>query len=492
MSSSPVSIIVAQDRPTITVECEPQVIKVNYRVRKGDPGVDGITPDFGEPGVVADIITALSAQITASQLHQDLLTRIDKIDLGPTSLTAQAAMLAYADSQLNASIAEDALRITANESAITEIDGRLDTFGVDLENLDGSLQGNAAAIDSITTRVTVAEDSIFAQGQMVEGVSARVGITELDIEAQASIVNQHTASITVLDGQVTGVASSVSTLQTTVGQNTAAIQTNATAIATLDGEVSAEYTLKLNVNGKIAGFGIFASASAPSLFEVIADRFAITNQNNTGVIPFIVDGNNVYIQNGFIQNAAIDNAKIANAAITNAKIQDAAITTAKIQDAQITDAKIVSLDVGKLYAGTAKIATALIGDAQVQTLQIAGNAVTVPLETALSSTVYGNGSFSNVMVLYVPLAVPGKIMAIAVLDQDYLNAQYTHAKLWINGEIVYEVRNWDGGRVVIKNPVLAAAKSCPAGTIAVYVQWAGENSDVWLSRGSLVVMGVQR
>ena len=362
MSSSPLAIIVAQDRPTITVECEPQIIKVNYRARKGDPGLDGITPDFGEPGTVADLIEALSAQITSSQLHQDLLTRIDKIDLGPTSLTAQAAMLAYADSQLNASIAEGALRISANESAITEIDGRLDTFGVDLENLDRSIQGNAAAIDSITTKVTVVEDSIFAQGQMVEGVSARVGIAELDIEAQASIVNQHTASITVLDGEVTSVASSVSTLQTAVGQNTAAIQTNATALATLDSEVSAEYTLKLNVNNKIAGFGLFASASTPSLFEVIADRFAITNQNNVGVIPFIVDGNNVYIKNGFIQDAAIDNAKIANASITTAKIQNAAITNAKI------------------------------GNAEIDTLKLAGQAVTVPVFTKMPGVVYGVGS----------------------------------------------------------------------------------------------------
>ena len=56
-----------------------------------------------------------------------------------------------------------------------------------------------------------------------------------------------------------------------------------------------------------------------------------------------------------VENAAITNAKIGSAAITNAKIEDAAITNAKIEDAAITNAKIVSLDAGKLTAGTINI-----------------------------------------------------------------------------------------------------------------------------------------
>ena len=482
MSSSPVSIIVAQDRPSVQVQCEPQVIFVQYRARTGARGADGVTPDLTDPGVIEEIMEGLTAQITASQLHQSLLTRINKIDLGANSLESQADLLAYAQEQLNLSLGTVANRLTEAEGSISDIDSQLITLGSDLSTLDGTVSGNAAIVDLLETRVTVSENNIQSQAISVEGLGARVDVAELNVAGQAGIVNTLVADVSYIDGQLTAVSSSVSTLSSQVGSNTSAIQTNATAIATLDGEVSAEYTVKLNVNNKIAGFGLFASNAEPSLFEVVADRFAITNQDNTGVIPFIVDGNNVYIKSAFI----------ADASITSAKIGNAQIKTANIENAAITNAKIASLDVSKLYAGTAKIATALIGDAQVQTLQIAGNAVTVPLETALSSVVYGNGSFSNVMVLYVPLAVSGKIMAIAALDQDYSNAQYTHAKLWINGEVVYEVKNWAGGRVVVKNPVLAAARTCPAGTITVFVEWAGENASVWLSRGSLVVMGVQR
>jgi hypothetical protein len=344
------------------------VIFVQYRARAGARGADGVTPDLTDPGVIEEIMAGLTAQITASQLHQSLLRRIDKIDLGANSLESQAALLAYSQEQLNLSLGTVANRLTEAEGSISDIDSQLITLGSDLSNLDGTVSGNAAIVDLLETRVTASENNIQSQAISVEGLGARVDVAELNVAGQAGIVNTLVADVSYINGQLTAVSSSVSTLSSQVGSNTSAIQTNATAIATLDGEVSAEYTLKLNVNNKIAGFGLFASDAAPSLFEVIADRFAITNQYNTGVIPFIVDGNNVYIKTALIADASITSAKIGTAQIKTANIEDAAISNAKIENAAITTAKIAD----------AQITTAKIGTAQVDTLQIAGNAVTVP------------------------------------------------------------------------------------------------------------------
>lgn len=399
MSSSPISIIVAQDRPSVQVQCEPKVIFVQYRARTGAKGADGVTPDLTDPGVIEDIMLGLTGQITTSQLHQDLLTRINKIDLGANSLESQAALLAYAQEQLNLSLGTVANRLTEAEGSISDIDSQLITLGSDLSTLDGTVSGNAAIVDLLETRVTASENNIQSQAISVEGLGARVDVAELNVAGQAGIVNTLVTDVSYIDGELVAVASSVSTLSSQVGTNTSAIQTNATAIATLDGKVSAEYTIKLNVNNKITGFGLFASEDEPSLFEIVADRFAITNQYNTSIIPFIVDGNNVYIKSAFIADASITSAKIGTAQIKTANIENAAITNAKI------------------------------GNAEVDTLKIAGNAVTVPLVASFgyNYSAYGPGMYTLISVPYTieSSAVGQPLFITASIDWTNADEGYT-------------------------------------------------------------------
>lgn len=433
MSSSPVSIIVAQDRPSVQVQCEPQVIFVQYRARTGARGTDGVTPDLTDPGVIGDITAGLTAQITASQLHQSLLTRINKIDLGANSLESQAALLAYAQEQLNLSLGTVANRLTEAEGSISDIDSQLITLGSDLSTLDGTVSGNAAIVGLLETRVTVSENDIQSQAISVEGLGARVDVAELNVAGQAGIVNTLVADVSYIDGELTAISSSVSTLSSQVGSNSAAIQTNATAIATLDGEVSAEYTVKLNVNNKIAGFGLFASAAEPSLFEIIADRFAITNQYNTGVIPFIVDGNNVYIKTALIADASITSAQIGNAQIKTANIENAAITNAKIAVAAIDSAKIQD----------AAITNAKIGDAEIGTLKIAGNAVTIPQAwQATPETSDQTGSRTLITgYVNVPAAAVGQPFAMHIVT--------THTEVSQGlSTLLFEVYQPGGSRIV--------------------------------------------
>ena len=79
---------------------------------------------------------------------------------------------------------------------------------------------------------------------------------------------------------------------------------------------------------------------------------------------------------------------IANAAITNAKIDNAAVTTAKIANASITNALI----------GNTEITSAKIGTAEVATLNIAGQAVTIPVSAYSASGVDIGGGGSHVVI----------------------------------------------------------------------------------------------
>jgi len=87
-------------------------------------------------------------------------------------------------------------------------------------------------------------------------------------------------------------------------------------------ELEDQYTVKIDNNGGVAGFGLANTANDdtgdPSFseFYVNADRFAILPQGGTiGVddtSPFIVQNNQVFIDNAVIANGSIDNAKIGD------------------------------------------------------------------------------------------------------------------------------------------------------------------------------------
>ena len=77
-------------------------------------------------------------------------------------------------------------------------------------------------------------------------------------------------------------AENIDTLQTTVGTHTAAIETNAESI---DG-IHLQYTVKLDNNGFMSGFGLsstLVNSSPYSDFAFQADRFSIINPNTSPV-----------------------------------------------------------------------------------------------------------------------------------------------------------------------------------------------------------------
>lgn len=163
-----------------------------------------------------------------------------------------------------------------------------------------------------------------------------------------------------------------------------------------------QYTVKIDNNGYVTGFGL---ASTPvngvpfSEFAIRADRFYIAAPGiaNPKRIPFVVQATQtvingepvdpgVYIDAAWIQNgvigrakigdAAIDSAKIANAAIVEAKIANAAITSAKIKDAEITSAKILDGAITNAKILDAAITTAKIQDAAITSAKIKDASIT--------------------------------------------------------------------------------------------------------------------
>jgi hypothetical protein len=193
----------------------------------------------------------------------------------------------------------------------------------------------------------------------------------------------------------------------------AAIQTEATTRVTDDNKLFAQYTVKLDVNGKVSGYGLASTGptGTGSTFEVRADKFVIAapTGSEAGYVPFsvlavptVVGGitlpAGVYAQNAFIQDAQITNAKIADLAVDNAKIANlsaAKITAGAIGvGSYIQSTAFTAGSAGwKINAdGTAELANAVVrGTVYATAGQIGGNTID---STSIHSgtTGYGTGA----------------------------------------------------------------------------------------------------
>lgn len=91
--------------------------------------------------------------------------------------------------------------------------------------------------------------------------------------------------------------------------------------ATTDiGGLKSQYTLRLNVNGYISGYGAY-NDGATAQFAILADAFWIAPPGSTGKIkPFIVDNGEVYMDSAVIRDASIQEGKLGP--ITFGKLVD--------------------------------------------------------------------------------------------------------------------------------------------------------------------------
>ena len=189
----------------------------------------------------------------------------------------------------------------------------------------------------------------------------------------------------------TALSQSISTVSTTVAGNTSSISTQATSINGLSGQ----YTVKIDLNGAVAGYGLASTTTAAgnivSEFVVNADRFAIMRGGSntaTATVPFVVQASattlngesvpaGVYMADAFIKNGSIANAKIGT--LNADKITAGSIAAARIA-ANTIDASKLRLDNSTIASQNINgIPTVIIKDLGVGTLKIQDQAVTFPV-----------------------------------------------------------------------------------------------------------------
>jgi hypothetical protein len=171
------------------------------------------------------------------------------------------------------------------------------------------------------------------------------------------------------------------------------IQVESTTRASQTGELYAKYTVKLDVNGYVSGFGLASTlnnATPYSQFIFKADQFAFGAPGLTTAYPFVIQASATTV-NGVAVPAGVymDAAYIKNGTITNVKIGNAAID----------DAKIANLSAAKITAGSIAVGQYIQSSGYVAGSagwRINGNGVAEFSGVTVRGTVYAtNGTFTG-------------------------------------------------------------------------------------------------
>lgn len=366
----------------------------------------------------------LAGQIRESELYSSLGSRIDLID-GPETL----------DGSVNARVQSEQV---AREDADSALASDITALQSTVNDPYTGVSANASAVDSLDTRVTTAEGDISAN-------ASAISTLQVDVDDNAAAIQTEQTARADADSAI---ASDVTTLQSKVYGNTVALQERAEVI---DG-LSAQYSVKIDNNGNVAGFGLSSetseAGSTTSAFGVRADKFWLassadssTSSPDAGKVPFIVttsdQTNNgvtmpagTYIADAFIANGAISNAKIGLAAIDTAKIADASIVSAKIDNAAITNAKIASAAISSAQIQDAAILNAKIANAAITGAKIANATINTAniADAAITNAKVGSAAIGTANI--DDAAITNAKIGLAAIDTaNIANAAITNAKV---------------------------------------------------------------
>lgn len=234
--------------------------------------IDTVVADVGD--AFALIQNETTARVAADNaLAQQINTLGTEVDDNFATLTTNYYTKAQTDSAISSASttltsayrAEDLAALNAAQAFATSGDA-----------------ATLAAAQSYTGNYAYAKNNTYTKSEIDGSISSAsttltAAYQSADAANAAAIQDEATARATA----DSSLATQISTLQSTVNGNTAAIQTNAT---TING-VRAQYTIKMDNNGFVSGYGLSSdlidTGNAISRFYVNVNEFAVTTPTSS-------------------------------------------------------------------------------------------------------------------------------------------------------------------------------------------------------------------
>ncbi|EHF5037433.1 DUF1983 domain-containing protein, partial [Enterobacter hormaechei] len=247
---------------------------------------------------------------------------IGKVQTSVTNLSSTVGNVSSSLSELEQTVA----------TADTALGQRIDNISVSVDGMTGGVKNSAIAIIQGNLAQVAARKTLSAS---VAGNSAQLDrideviVNEKEATARSLLslqtdVNGNKASINSLNQTFSdyqqATATQINGITATINGHTSAITTNAQAIANVNGDLKAMYSIKvgLSSNGQLyaAGMGIGVE-NTPSGMQsqviFLADRFAVTHQAGATVtLPFVIQNGQTIIRDTVIGDGTIGNAKIGS------------------------------------------------------------------------------------------------------------------------------------------------------------------------------------
>ena len=350
-----------------------------YRARTVDKlGNESAWTDWVEGQSSSDAQAALdllAGQISKTQLAQDLKTQIDLIDVNELAISAETQERIEAIKAANqktddvraevidfASAVEDEFISQAEKLNLIRADYQPEFFD--------KTKYLSSTAEQWTYAKSVARDN-YALSQKTEVVSAKVDVNDAkytreitalatDTEAISRDVQQISAKAADNTGliqfesavradQYGSMSQQITTVQSTAVAADDRSKTNRTSIQSHTQSINGlygQYTLKVDVNGRISGFGL-ASTNVASAFAINADRFYIVSPDdpNYGDLGFVYNAGTsadpetgvvmpkgLYLKAAFIKEASITTGKIRGQAVT---VTDSAVNYGSTTSANV-------------------------------------------------------------------------------------------------------------------------------------------------------------
>lgn len=284
---------------------------------------------------------AVTAQIVSEQQAR---ASADEAIVG--SINVMRAELENGSETVLAMISDEARARATEDEAIA---GRISALGVEFATTDAATR--ALITDEATARANADE----AVGQRVSGIQARLNTFDATGKPTGSVE----ARVASEEGaRASGdAANAYSITQVTARLNSAGgpgvtLEQRFSADASTVNGLSAQYTIKINNNGHVSGFGL---ASTPvngtpvSTFAVAADRFVIASPQGS-IVPFHVVATPYYLNGQYVPAGVyMNDAYMKNGFIRSAHIGDAQVNTLKI------GAHAVSVALWSVGSGSASV-----------------------------------------------------------------------------------------------------------------------------------------
>jgi hypothetical protein len=325
---------------------------------------------------VTHLLGVLSSSITSSELASSLSTPIGQIPGMQVTLNGNSNLISGLTGNVNTLTQNQ-----ANFATTAQLGGYVTTT---------TLTSNYYTLNQVDQAIT-AEINNFNSNTLSANYTTTADL-QTNYYTKTDANNAFASTSDILNAQVANPDGS---------SNQVSLSQAATVQASTNGDLKGQYTVKIDTNGAVAGFGLASTSTAAgnitSEFIVNADRFAIMrggSDTTAAVVPFAVvpastvDGvaipAGVYMDTAFIRNAAITAAQIGS--VNADKISAGTINAGRIGTNSI-DASKLNIDGSSITSTVVNgVPTLQLGSVNVN--QLTGNSISANIMSG--TTVYAN------------------------------------------------------------------------------------------------------